>query len=207
MKKLVVLLLIGCMASVADASLVYLTIDGQPAPEEIVCEPSQWFEIDVESLTGLYGGQFRLELTNNQGHMEYDNPNGGPMELATQYLSFWFDLNGDGMMDPGDVYQYSDWTLPWGEKAGTVTDPQNIIINGGNTSASATTPYDGDPLVWGIMFHCDDPTPVTLNLYEQVNGAQVETLADSVVFNQTPEPMTMALLGLGGLGLLRRRRR
>ena len=69
MKKLVVLLLIGCMASAANASL-YLTINGQPAPDVIVCEPSDFFEIDVEATAGLYGGHFRLELTFNQGHMD-----------------------------------------------------------------------------------------------------------------------------------------
>lgn len=200
MKKLVVLLLIGCMASVANAGL-YLTVNGQLAPEVIITSISDSFEIGVESTAGLYIGQFRLELKYHIGSMDYRD-----MVTATEYLSYWFDANHDDVMNEGDIFQYSDWSFPWQEKAGTMTDPLNITIDGGNVgNPPAATPYDVNILTQGIIFHQDECGDVFLNLYEKVNSASAETLADSVLFREIPEPMSMGLLSLGGLGLLRRR--
>jgi hypothetical protein len=50
-----------------------------------------------------------------------------------------------------------------------------------------------------VVFHCDGEGDVTLYLVD--NDGEV---ADSQVIHQIPEPMTIALLGLGGL-LLRRK--
>ena len=50
-----------------------------------------------------------------------------------------------------------------------------------------------------VAFHCDGEGDVTLYLVD--NNGEV---ADSQVIHQIPEPMTLALLGLGGL-LLRRK--
>ena len=79
-------------------------------------------------------------------------------------------------------------------------------------------------IVDGILFHCDDLGPVLLDLtlFGQTDYSPYQTeagtpypgqwlqategdLGDLVIY-QIPEPITMALLGLGGLGLLRRRR-
>jgi hypothetical protein len=58
-----------------------------------------------------------------------------------------------------------------------------------------------------ISFHCEGSDDVVVYLYEITNSWDInERLIDSVTIHQVPEPMTLSLLGLGGLGLLRRRR-
>jgi len=52
----------------------------------------------------------------------------------------------------------------------------------------------------GILFHCNGPGDVTLYIFDD-NGL----IADSQVIHQVPEPMTVALLGLGGVLFLRRK--
>jgi hypothetical protein len=83
-----------------------------------------------------------------------------------------------------------------------------------------------DLVMDNILFHCDGPGPVLLDLtlfgpskyadYQYANGDVYpdlsgwkdlveEDLGDLVIY-QIPEPITMTLLGIGGLALLRRRR-
>ena len=66
----------------------------------------------------------------------------------------------------------------------------------------------GTVFVDEILFHCTNLGDATVSLYKTSSGVQITEadLLDRVVIHQIPEPMTMALLGLGGLGLLRRRR-
>jgi hypothetical protein len=52
-----------------------------------------------------------------------------------------------------------------------------------------------------VDFHCDGPGTVTLILFD---SGTLEIL-DTQVIHQAPEPMTVALLGLGGLFLRRRK--
>ena len=52
----------------------------------------------------------------------------------------------------------------------------------------------------GFEFHCDGEGDVQIDLMDEGLG-----VLDSIIIHQIPEPMTMALLGLGGLFLRRRR--
>jgi len=54
----------------------------------------------------------------------------------------------------------------------------------------------------GFLFHCDGPGDVTLYLIG--DGGLI---ADTQVIHQIPEPMTLALLGLGGLSMAMFRKR
>ena len=57
--------------------------------------------------------------------------------------------------------------------------------------------------IWAeILFHCDGPGDVIIDLMDDTLGV----IIDTVIVHQIPEPMTMSLLALGGLGLIRRRR-
>lgn len=56
----------------------------------------------------------------------------------------------------------------------------------------------------GITFACNGTVPSVVQLWATPDFANFE-LADSITISQVPEPMTMALLGLGGLFLRRRK--
>ena len=63
-----------------------------------------------------------------------------------------------------------------------------------------------------LYIHCLDWTGVVLEIISQgleVDGEYIEpgTLMHTLTIHQIPEPMTIALLGLGGLFVLRRKKR
>jgi hypothetical protein len=60
------------------------------------------------------------------------------------------------------------------------------------------------PLFSSIVFHCDGPGDVVVSLVHFNADFAVDGVMDSIVIHQIPEPMTMGLLGLGGLFLRRR---
>jgi hypothetical protein len=70
-------------------------------------------------------------------------------------------------------------------------------------------PVAGDTFLDNILFHCDAEGDVIIELWtiEDMGGELYEgtVLMDSVIIHQIPEPMTLALLGLGGLFLRRRK--
>jgi hypothetical protein len=78
--------------------------------------------------------------------------------------------------------------------------------NGTEIFLDMATPIpEGIPMPYGtvidqIIFHCEAPGDVTLTLTGDVSG-----VFDTQVIHQIPEPMTIGLLGLGGLFLRRRR--
>jgi hypothetical protein len=65
----------------------------------------------------------------------------------------------------------------------------------------------------GLVIHCLDTTDVilTVRVTENtvINGETIpiDTVLHTLTIHQIPEPATMALLGLGGLFLLRRRKK
>ena len=181
MKKLLVLMLVLGMASAANAALL-ISVDGQTdlADTEVTLMPSDTVVIDIwgDGATGT--GDFLLGLDV-----------GGPGALNID----------DAVILYAGSYTYIGW-LDYAYVAGLV-GLQNPMVMISMTDVppvgTPKAPLEGT-LVDGIIFHCDGLGDVTLSLYD-LNLA----LLDTQVIHQIPEPMTIALLGLGGLFLRRRK--
>ena len=187
MKKALLLLVItGMLSSVASAGLVQpmiSSLNGDPIDpvSEITIKPSDTINFDIVSDTQLLTFNLIVEL----------------------------ELQGPGTLD------ISQLTTPPGWDPGFHVDPREIepgkIYEFGEGNFSGG-PQPGIQLDH-ILMHCDGLGDVIITLRDGTQGGTAQ-LADfatpefgSITIHQIPEPMTMGLLGLGGLGLLRRRRR
>jgi hypothetical protein len=197
MRKLLALTLILGLTSLANAS-IDLSVNGLPADPEITLNPSDWIELDLTVSEGqnLGGGDIIIQLSNPQGLLD---PAGILFE-ATPPTNL-----------AGSIIPFA-WTSPWEV---IQADPQSVYISGGNSQFNTVGEYD---LMWGLMFHCEEPTDVIIEVVAAGLGVaefdatfnpviiyEPGEIIDSLVVIQ-PEPMTLSLLGLGGLALLRRRR-
>ena len=187
MKKFIALVLVLAMASVASADLL-LSVDGMPAPDEItLLAPSGEVTLDIMLMypQNMTGGQFEIRLSNSQAELLYE-PDTFPSN-ATHWMFDWYTM---------------------------VKDSSHIEITGGDFGP-VTPPADPGYLVIldNVILHCLSETDVIVELHvtgaTTINGEviPVSTVLDSITVHQIPEPATIALLGLGGLTLLRRRRK
>jgi len=107
------------------------------------------------------------------------------------YDEFWVDIQGDASWSGnGTLY------IP--------PAPSQLVLSldYGWIHVSGNPTVDGDVGTWwDLTMHCDGPGDVTVDLYDSSGYI----LIDSLTIQQIPEPITVALLGLGGL-LLRRRK-
>jgi hypothetical protein len=170
MKKMLAIMLVLGMASIANAALtIQISPDGLPgtyAPavsSEIVLQPTDTIWIGINQDVDV---QFdaRIEIV-------------GPGSLTGNYV-----------MDMNHLIPEA-YGLPYASN----------LAYAFNSYPAVRTFEPG--VGFGFEFHCDDIGPVDIILTELATGA-----TDILTIHQIPEPMTMALLGLGGLGLLRRRR-
>jgi len=71
MKKLLVLLLVFGMASVANAAIT-LSVNGDPAPDDISLVKSQTITLDILlDEPAFAGGDIAVVLSNSQGALDY----------------------------------------------------------------------------------------------------------------------------------------
>jgi hypothetical protein len=181
MRKLVVLMLVLGLATVANAGL-WISVNGtvDPPDSSITINPSDWIEIDVYS-DGLTQSQQEFYLTiDGVGHVDITsavnsvNPPGYPDTVID--IGVLFDPDP---LDPGK-YIFMDLAVLGGPPAPPV--PLGTAVD-------------------HIFLHCDGgPGDVLITVFGSMDGE-----LDTQIIHNTPEPMTIALLGLGGLFLRRKR--
>jgi hypothetical protein len=172
MKRIMVVLMVLSMASMANAGL-WLSVNGQvnPPDSSITLFPSDTAVIGVFS-----DGQ---SLNYNQLFLTIEGPGTSSVAGAINYVNS--NQYGDTVIDISEAW------------------------NGTFIFMDMVFPFEPPPLPYGtlidqIIFHCEAPGDVLMTLSGDVSG-----VFDTQVIHQIPEPMTMALLGLGGLFLRRRR--
>jgi hypothetical protein len=184
MKKLVALILVLGFSSLANAGLIF-TVNGEPQPEEISLTPSETITLDLHLAQDqkMWGFTLDYVLSNDQAEFVWDS------------IEF----------PDGDKFYLNAKT--------TRTEPQMVSITASNfLSPAIDGPLD---LMDGLVIHCVEMTDVVLEVKAQSgtqfgpDGTEViapGTVLHTLTIHQIPEPATMALLGLGGLFLLRRRK-
>jgi hypothetical protein len=183
MKKLIVLLMILGISSVASAGLVP-TVAGKPMPSEITINMSDEIELDLEvDVETLVGGYLiGFQLSNGQAEFLTDR-------ITFPFQDFMFKPKVDATSDIAQGY---------------------AAITAGNFGDNSTVMPE-TALMKGLYVHCLDNTDVTLTVLV-AGSTNVDNVAlqkgailGEMVIHQIPEPMTIALLGLGGLFLRRRK--
>jgi len=176
MRKLLVLALVLGVVGLANAGL-QISVNGQVAPDEITLVQSQTITLDITASGGQLGS------------------------------GFFLDMMGPGMIAVGNALQYvhyttvapivpkpaADYVIDLGNAVGA---DQTIMLDLLKPGETPNTLPNGT-VVDLMTLHCEGPGKVTLTLWD-TNNAQV---LDILTITQTPEPMTMLLLGLGGLFL------
>ena len=196
MKSLAVFVFIFLVAASAQAALM-ISVNGviEPPLGEVVLQPNETAVIGIygdaktEPLIFLY--LFVEGPGSIDGHtMVY---RGSPSAYAEWPCA---DCLYTGSMDPEEVLERFE------ELSGLsdLTDLSLIILA---DDVIPPAPLDG-LLVDDIIFHCDGLGDITLSLVRIDDFAIVY---DTQVIQQIPEPMTLFLLGLGGLFAVARRRR
>jgi hypothetical protein len=186
MKKLLVVLTVLAMATVANAALTAkISVDGViDAPDtQIVLFPSDTAVIDIHAWNDVSAGQGVLLLQ-------------GPGALT---LPVW---NTTNRWEQSSAAVMSNEEKPDYIAAFTEMGYLNITEIYTMDIVDASEPYTlpNGKVLDGLIFHCEALGDVTLTVFNLDLG-----VLDSQVIHQIPEPMTLALLGLGGLFLRRRK--
>jgi len=182
--KIVPILIVTCLMSVPAFALMDLEIsingDLNPPDSQYTLSPGGTAVLNIHSIASYDGMEdiyWALVCDTAAGTIT-----GGTPTAAAPSDSSWL----------GDDAQLN----------GLVTAPEDG--SWGYIGSIAGTPADPGVYIDDISFVCEsDSQDAILNLYTTVDF-ETFTLADTAVIHQVPEPMTMALLGLGGL-LLRKR--
>jgi hypothetical protein len=174
MKKLLALLLVLGMASMANAAVSLMVSQGEG--------------LDRAEYTEAVSSQINLYPTDTIWIGVGSDGSAGGYDGGVYIVSGAGSWTGNvATYDSGMPYQYGPFPYAGGY----------AFYNSTPATVGPTPGAD-----FGIEFHFDaQPDTVVIELRNLAGG-----LEDTLEIHQIPEPVTLSLLGLGGLALLRRRR-
>ncbi len=183
MKKLLIFMLVLGMASAASALTVNLSLDGSTAaPVSVNVTPGSTTTIYIISDTSGASGDYWT-------YLEWNLPSAGSMGVTFGGLP-----NADIFAAAGNTASITDWS-------GAIVDVEfNAADSGGNVAAGTHFKFDMTIGGGAATDGSDD-----FNIWTTKPNDGSYPVDDVLTINIIPEPMTIALLGLGGLFLRRRR--
>jgi len=188
MKKLLVLALVLSVASLASASVqMSLQVNGQDA-DAITLMPSDFVTI---SIVGAGDGTGAWLIAAGPGTLV----GGDISHVANEYMS---DKDLGALIDPDN-----DPETTWGMFFNSMYPGTTRAIDLVWVDTESPFVTFGPNLFGEAVFHCDAPGDVTIAIIDYAGEELI--IADTLAITQLPEPMTMVLLGLGGLFLRRRK--
>jgi len=122
----------------------------------------------------------------NPGVLGYMTMNGGTIDISVQGLYMGGNGVGELEITGGTIITPEIGFGVWGDGSGTIN------FNGGGQITILGTSQLDDVLYW-----MGDG---------EINNAQLNVVSGNLVLTQVPEPVTLALLGIGSMVLLRRRK-
>lgn len=179
MKKFLVLALVLGIASMAPAALnIVINGDIDPLDSEITLLPSETLILGVEGATAAGGAANAMYVVVGPGTVDNSGATyqGG---LSGNFYQLYVDYYWAPSVDRAGLPAVAGYASDLGALSGILID--------------------------NIVFHCEGPGDVVVELYESVDSGATWQLTDTAIVHQIPEPATMALLGLGALVLRRKK--
>jgi hypothetical protein len=184
MKKILVLLMVLGMVSWANAGLINVVGNHVDKNGNGLIDESDIIEISIELAPGASSDGYDLDL-HVSGPGTLAESAGGIQHAPGIGMWMYSGIAGNGIAQMTEVHLMGNWV--------------------------------DQALIWGLEIHCDGLGDVLVDLTlnggtraDPEGGTAYQDLTEAdlgdLVIVQVPEPMTIALLGLGGLLALRRRK-